>query len=769
MRGDRRPANPHRNRAVAAILAAIALVPLVAAVGRAQNPLIEALVPEGPPAAEAAADSAPSSDPLREIDDALAEARRRVASLERARGAGAVDTPSPALELATRLVSVLEQRREAQIQANALALGRSAIESGLARDPSEIVGIPPPFPVPTLDGVSQAWHREVEQEQQRQRVLEDRRANQRLSRERLTDLEKERRRLRDRLSGSDSEVEQIRLESELRTLDNRVAIAREQLALAEQRVANAETELEIQQISTRQARKALSWVKSQVAPRESDLSDALERLDRERIELDRELDLARSRLANAEGALQAAEERAPATVHEGDDAASSRELATRRRELGHRQQIVALLNQRIERLTRMRTSWQRRYAVLGDRVDLAEVPGWRDAADSELDRLTRLRRIHEAELAEAQLALATRLREAASAGGRRRAARFDDLERLIAVYEGDLSSLDRAIALEDRLRVELLARIRTRDLGERVRGLFDSFVSFWSFELTTSGDRPITPGKILIALAVFATGLLLARTLRRVLSTRFFPRVGFDAGASSAFAALAFYALLGVAFLLALRAVNIPLTAFAVAGGALAIGVGFGSQTIISNFISGLLLLAERPIRTGDLVEIGGVLGSVESIGLRSTRIRTPDNFHIIVPNASFLESNVVNWTHEDPVLRLRIKVGVAYGSPVRRVEALLVQAATEHPRSLPHPAPIAVFEDFGDSALVFELRFWIRYDLQTDRTRLQSDVRYRIEELFAEDAIVIAFPQMDVHLDMPERDAVDRPRAQREQADRSG
>ena len=164
------------------------------------------------------------------------------------------------------------------------------------------------------------------------------------------------------------------------------------------------------------------------------------------------------------------------------------------------------------------------------------------------------------------------------------------------------------------------------------------------------------------------------------------------------------------------------------------------------------MLLAERPIRTGDLVDIGGVVGTVESIGLRSTRIRTPDNFHIIVPNASFLESNVVNWTHEDPMLRLRVKIGVAYGSPTRKVEELLIQAAAEHPRCRNSPTPTAIFSDFGDSALLFEVRFWIRYDEQTDRAGIQSDVRYRIDELFAEAGIIIAFPQLDVHVDVSDR-----------------
>ena len=310
--------------------------------------------------------------------------------------------------------------------------------------------------------------------------------------------------------------------------------------------------------------------------------------------------------------------------------------------------------------------------------------------------------------------------------------------------------VDSAIQLEERLRAELSVRIEDRDLGERMRGYAETLRGFWSFELTTSEDRAITPGKTLIALTVFVLGYILARLITRVLSRRLFPRLGFDAGASNAFASLAFYALIGVAFLFALQAVNIPLTAFAVVGGALALGIGFGSQAVVSNFISGLLLLAERPIRIGDLVEIGGVVGTVEAIGLRSTRIRTADNFHIIVPNSSFLETNVINWTHQDPRMRLSISIGVAYGSSTHDVERLLIEAAASHPRSLDDPAPKPYFQDFGESALIFEIRFWIRYDERTDRAAILSDIRFLIDERFGENGIVIAFPQIDVHLDDP-------------------
>jgi potassium efflux system protein len=201
-------------------------------------------------------------------------------------------------------------------------------------------------------------------------------------------------------------------------------------------------------------------------------------------------------------------------------------------------------------------------------------------------------------------------------------------------------------------------------------------------------------------------------------------------------------------FVASLRIVNIPLTALAFVGGAVAIGVGFGSQNVVSNFISGVILLAERPIKLGDLVEVGGVYGSVERIGLRSTRIRTGDNIHVIVPNASFLESNVVNWTHTDERVRVSVEVGVAYGSATREVERVIREALAEHPRVEKSPDPVVLFTKFGDNSLEFRALFWIRMRRQLDRPSVESELRFRIDDLFREAGIVIAFPQRDVHLD---------------------
>ncbi|MFK7896212.1 MAG: mechanosensitive ion channel domain-containing protein [Myxococcota bacterium] len=738
----------------------------------AQNPIVKALQADAAPNTAERDEQAESDERpelrLVEVEAALVEARERQAILERPPSIGAENVslpsetmlPSEAAEQNTRLIRVLEQRREALLKARDLEAGRAAIESGLARDPSELFGTPPPFPVPILDGVRQAWRSAVQREEQNRDVVEDRRANVKLAKDLVEKQNKNRRRIRDALKREGGEVERIRLSAELRAVDDQARVAEEQAALAEQRLNNATVELEIEEIASTQAKAALTWVENHLAPRDADLAEAIERLDRIRLELEREIEIARARLSSAENTLRAVEERAVRLTSEAQSEFEA-ELQARSRQLAHRQRIVTLLSARIERISRMRTAWQHRYRVLSDEIDLALAPKWRTEANQELNRLTRLRRIEETELAQIRNEITAKRRqtaksEAAPTPGLRFATlEIEDLESLAARYQTDLSSIDEAIGLEERLRAELSDRIEDRDMGERLESLVSGSRAFWDYEITTSGESPITPGKIVIALLVFAAGFFFARIATGFAARRVFPRLGFDSGASNAFASLARYALLAAAFLFALRVVNIPLTGFAVAGGAIALGIGFGSQAVVSNFISGLLLLAERPIRTGDLVEINHLIGVVESIGLRSTRIRTADNFHIIVPNAAFLESNVINWTHQDPKIRMRVGVGVAYGSNARKVQSLLVEAASELNRTLKQPAPAAYFRDFGDSALLFDVRFWIRYDAQTDRPALESEVRFRISELFEENGIEIAYPQIDVHLDAREPEAI--------------
>ena len=203
-----------------------------------------------------------------------------------------------------------------------------------------------------------------------------------------------------------------------------------------------------------------------------------------------------------------------------------------------------------------------------------------------------------------------------------------------------------------------------------------------------------------------------------------------------------------IAVLVILDLLQVPLGAFAFISGAIAIGVGFGAQNIINNFISGWILMWERPIRIGDFLEIGDVKGTVETISTRSTRIRRVDGVHLLVPNSQLLEQMVVNWTLIDKQTRCVIRVGVAYGSPVKQVKELIMQATDDHPETMDDPAPKVFFEDFGDNALIFDSYFWIDAEGEKDLRQVKSDLRFKIEELFNDAGIVIAFPQRDVHMD---------------------
>jgi potassium efflux system protein len=199
--------------------------------------------------------------------------------------------------------------------------------------------------------------------------------------------------------------------------------------------------------------------------------------------------------------------------------------------------------------------------------------------------------------------------------------------------------------------------------------------------------------------------------------------------------------------LLALRIVNIPLAAFAFLGGAVAIGIGFGAQNLINNFISGFIIMGEKPISLNDLIEVDGVLGRVEEIGARCTRVRTGENIDILVPNSAFLEKNITNWTLIDTTIRTHVGVGVAYGSPVNQVEKLLLQAAGDTDNIAKSPEPFVLFTDFGDNALMFQVYFWINVRRVIERRMIESRLRFRIDALFRDAGLVIAFPQRDVHL----------------------
>ncbi len=238
-------------------------------------------------------------------------------------------------------------------------------------------------------------------------------------------------------------------------------------------------------------------------------------------------------------------------------------------------------------------------------------------------------------------------------------------------------------------------------------------------------------------------------------------------GVRQAVGSLVRYVIIAIGLVIMLQTAGIDLTTLNVIAGAVGIGVGFGLQDIASNFISGLIILFERPIKIGDRIEVGGVEGDVTRIGGRSTSVLTNDNISIIIPNSKLIAENVINWSHNDERVRFRISVGVAYGSDVRLVEKVLVEAAHENRDVLDRPEPAVRFVKFGDSSLDFELRVWTT-SLTHRKGILVSDLNFAIFEKFRMHRIEIPFPQRDLHIrtgsfasspNTPMAEATDKPR----------
>ncbi len=338
-------------------------------------------------------------------------------------------------------------------------------------------------------------------------------------------------------------------------------------------------------------------------------------------------------------------------------------------------------------------------------------------------------------------------------------------ERAIGIQRS-LASLDASLALAQQTLDEFGGSSTTpRSLTERHQDWKDFAttyaIAFWNFELLAvedtievdgkqiAGKRSITVGKILSALLLIAIGYALAIVIARFSERLLIRNFGWQPTHAAILRRWLMAAEMAILVIIALIWVKIPLTVFAFLGGAIAIGLGFGMQTLLKNLISGLMVLGEQPFRIGDLVEVGGVRGNITNIGLRASTITDVNGIETIIPNSTFIEQNLTNWTLTTGRVRFNVKVGVAYGSPVRAVTQLLEEIAGRHGKVLKQPAPEVLFEDFASDALIFAVYYWLDVGAGSISRQVASDLRAMIEGSFAAQGIVIAYPQRDVHLDV--------------------
>lgn len=417
---------------------------------------------------------------------------------------------------------------------------------------------------------------------------------------------------------------------------------------------------------------------------------------------------------------------------------------------------VVTLGQQDKYLDDLKKIWQYRYDLFHGRPSV-DLPGWKKEAEQTLQQLERAKQLAIIRGADYSNEIASLEKKLESARAESKSTSYlEEKLKAFTIREKEIKKSIENIQKIQREFRKLLHAIKVQEKERRIRETLSTIWIIarhvWQYEITSVEDHPITVGKIINALVLLLAGFLLANFLTVRMGNLLIQRFSINVSAAFAFQQVAYYLLLILVAIFVLNLVRIPLTFFTLIGGALAIGVGFGSQNIVNNFLSGLILMMERPIKIGDIVEVEGVQGTVEWVGARSTRIKTFGNLRLVVPNSILLQNKVINWSLTDDIVRREIVVGVIYGSPVRTVERLLKQAAEEHNLVEHYPQPLVIFGDFGDNALIFTLIIWISLNrtgrAQTNIRLVESDIRFRIDELFRENQLVIAFPQRDVHLD---------------------
>jgi small-conductance mechanosensitive channel len=268
------------------------------------------------------------------------------------------------------------------------------------------------------------------------------------------------------------------------------------------------------------------------------------------------------------------------------------------------------------------------------------------------------------------------------------------------------------------------------------------------------GNLAITfGGTVLFCLSVYLS-FWAAKTVRGVLSEDVLPRMSLPRGVANSASTMTYYLLLMLGLMVALAAAGFEVSQLALVLGALSVGIGFGLQTVVNNFVSGLILMFERPIQPGDTVELSGTVGTVRDIGMRATTFTTFEGADVVVPNGMLLSEKLINWTLSTNTRRIDIPVGVAYGSDPERVRSLLTEVAQRTERVAAQPAPVVLFTGFGASSLDFSVRAWTRFD---DYPVVRSGLGLAIHAALADAGIAIPFPQQELHLKSVDRGLVEQ------------
>jgi len=511
--------------------------------------------------------------------------------------------------------------------------------------------------------------------------------------------------------------------------------------------ANAQVELKLTTDKASLASRKAEWAGQHLVYDAADLRLKLSGIAARRDALLRQQDALSESLVRLEKEWSATQER---VARENDNPAGEDALV---KDFDLRRQACMNASRQVESrlqfLNQSEAIWHHRYALLKKRPPRATLQQWNAELETFRSGLQRQSELVLAEQQALQPQLASLNQDLGLPGlnDGARAHGANSIKALSAQVNRGVEymvALKTAQTLAARFGDELAIERRHLRPGEMLALGWTTASKIWQTELWAIDEHPVTVSKVVIALIILVVGVIFAKRLLRRVIKRLESSTSMSKNSISIVSNAVYYFTLLVVVLFTLKTVRIPLTAFTFLGGALAIGVGFGAQNLLSNFISGFIIMMEQPIRIGDQVEVEGKVGVIKEIGARCTRVQTFENIDILVPNSVFLEKSIVNRSKADKLYRARVAVGVAYGSDTRAVEKLLNEVARSHPLVLSDPEPFVLFQAFGASTLDFELFVWLKLD---DVGKVPSELRHRIGESFASQGIEIAFNQLDVHL----------------------
>lgn len=284
-----------------------------------------------------------------------------------------------------------------------------------------------------------------------------------------------------------------------------------------------------------------------------------------------------------------------------------------------------------------------------------------------------------------------------------------------------------------------------------IKSFFQEIIDFLSVPVFSIGNSSITLWTLLYLAALLGLLYFLTIKLNKIVVYKVLANSKIELGVRVAVGTIVRYLILTVGFIIILQTVGINLNSLTILLGALGVGIGFGLQNVTNNFVSGLIILFERPIKVGDRIEVAGVNGDVTNISMRATTIITNDNISIIVPNSEFISSTVINWSHSDRNVRFNFPVGVSYKEDPEKIKQILTKVADANPGVLKNPKPDVLFTEYADSALVFTLRVWTTEYIVKPGI-LKSQLYYEIFKRFKEEGVEIPFPQRDLYIkEMPQ------------------